>query len=358
MSRFLILDIGAGTMDVLYCDTESGLLYKAVAKSPVLYLAEKAASLPKDLLITGNEMGGGAISKVLRQRAQEAEVIMSVSSAATVHHNLETVRSWGIRVIEDTEAEDLRHNKKYSTLTTGDLEVERLKHILEGLGVSFSFDVVGICAQDHGTPPEGVSHLDYRHNIFKASLDDNPFPHTLLYRNDEVPVTLNRLMCIAQDAKMLPTDEIYVMDSGMAAILGASMDPQARPKEMVLILDVATSHTIGAAMEGEEIAGFFEYHTHDITLERLESLLGELADGKLEHKQILQEGGHGAYIRKTFGFQAAEIIIATGPKRMLVENSRLPIVFGSPLGDNMMTGTAGVLEAIRRRKGLGPILYL
>ncbi len=358
MSRFLILDIGAGTMDVLYHDTESGLLYKAVAKSPVLYLAEKAACLPKDLLITGNEMGGGAISKVLRQRAQDSEVMMSVSAAATLHHNLEKVRSWGIKIMEDSQAGDLRDNKKYSTLTIGDLDAERLKHIFKGLGVSFSFDVVGICAQDHGRPPEGVSHLDYRHSVFKSSLDDNPFPHALLYKDDEIPATLSRLISIAKSAKLLPTDEIYLMDSGMAAILGATMDPQARAKDKVLIIDVATSHTIGAAMEGGEIAGFFEYHTHDITLERLESLLGELADGKLEHGQILEQGGHGAYMRKAFGFQAAEIILATGPKRSLVENSRLPIVFGSPLGDNMMTGTVGVLEAIRIRKGLKPISYL
>jgi len=358
MSRFLILDIGAGTMDVLCHDTESGLHYKAVAKSPVLFLAEKAASLPGNLLITGNEMGGGSISKVLRQRAQEVEVMMTVSAAATVHHNLEKVRSWGIKIISDTEAEDLRHNKKHSTLTIGDIDIERLKHILKGLGVSFSFDVVGICAQDHGAPPEGISHLDYRHNIFKASLDENPFPHALLYKNTEIPGTLNRLISIADSAKIFPADEIFVMDSGMAAILGATMDPRVKPKEKVLVLDIATSHTVGAAIEGGEIAGFFEYHTHDITLKRLESLLGDLADGKLEHKKVVEEGGHGAYIRKAFGFQAAEIIVATGPKRRLVDNSGLPIVFGAPLGDNMMTGAVGVLEAIRRRKGLKEILYL
>jgi len=28
------------------------------------------------------------------------------------------------------------------------------------------------------------------------------------------------------------------------------------------------------------------------------------------------------------------------------------------LGDNMMTGTVGLLEAIRRKKGLNPISYL
>lgn len=358
MSKFLILDIGAGTMDILYYNTEFGLNYKAVVKSPVQYLAEKAASLPGNLLITGKEMGGGAISKVLSRRAQDAEVIMSISSAATVHHNLERVRSLGIKVVDDAEAESLRHSKRYHSLTVGDLELERLKQIIKGFGIPFSFDVVGICAQDHGVSPGGESQLDYRHKVFKANLDENPFPHAMLYKNDEIPVTLSRLMSIAESAKMLPTDEIYVMDSGMAAILGASMDPRAGQKERILILDVATSHTIGAALERGEISGFFEYHTHDITRERLDLLLCDLADGKLKHKQILLEGGHGAYIRKSFGFQAVEIIIATGPKRVLVEGSKLPIVFGAPLGDNMMTGTVGVLEAIRRRVGFQSIPFL
>ena len=52
-----------------------------------------------------------------------------------------------------------------------------------------------------------------------------------------------------------------------------------------------------------------------------------------------------------------DVIITTGPKRRLVEGSKLPIVFGAPLGDNMMTGTVGLLEAVRRRKELAPIHY-
>ena len=353
-----MMDIGAGTMDVLYYDEQSGLHYKAVVKSPVLYLAEKVKDLEGDLLITGCEMGGGPISQVLKQRAQEAEVIMSISSAATIHHNLENVRSWGIRVVEDKEADELRRNKRYRHLAICDLEAEWLKHIIKGFGVPFEFDVVGICAQDHGVAPADVSHLDHRHNTFKASLDENPFPHALIYATDSVPSTFNRLRSIAENARGLPADEVYVMDSGMAAILGASMDGLARSKERVLVLDVATSHTLGALLEGEEICGFFEYHTHDILLERLETLLVDLADGELVHKQILEEGGHGAYVRKAFGYRNVEVIVATGPKRSLVENSRLPIVLGAPFGDNMMTGTVGLLEAIRRLKGLKPIRYL
>ena len=148
------------------------------------------------------------------------------------------------------------------------------------------------------------------------------------------------------------------MDSGMAAMLGGSMDALARHRQHVLILDVATSHTVGAALIGDEIAGFFEYHTSDISLSRLEQLIQDLCEGNLEHDQVLKEGGHGAYLRKAVGFDAVDVIIATGPKRRLVEASKLPKEYGAPCGDNMMTGTVGLLEALRRRKGLEPINYI
>jgi len=356
MSRFLIIDIGAGTMDVLCCDSETDLSYKAVAQSPTLSLAQEVQGLHNNLLITGSEMGGGPISEALIQRAKNARVVMSASAAATIHHDVDKVRSLGIEVLKDEEAEAMRGDTGLSRLPIGDLDIDRLRYLLRGLGVPFSFDVAGICAQDHGIPAKGVSHLDYRHTFFKSRLDEDPYPHALLYRNDEVPPTFSRLTAIAESAEALPADEIYLMDSGMAAMLGATLDPQAARNERVLTLDVATSHTVGAALERGEICGFFEYHTRDITMERLEALLPELADGNLEHADIVREGGHGAYIRKAFGFEAAEIIVATGPKRGMLKNTHLPIVFGSPIGDNMMTGTAGVLEAIYRRKGLESML--
>ena len=358
MSKFLLIDVGAGTMDILYYDDASDLHYKSVVKSPVRDLAERAAALPGNLVITGTEMGGGAISNILRQRARDHEVVMSISSAATIHHDLEKVRSSGITVVEDQVAEGLKKDPGYSPLILGDLQLERLKRIVEGFGVDFSFDLVGVCAQDHGVSGPGLSHLDFRHNIFKAALDKSPYPQALLYEGGNVPSCMNRLSSIAADAGKLPADEVYVMDSGMAAILGSAMDTLARSKERILILDVATSHTLGAAVMGEEIGGFFEYHTRDITRDRIEQLIPDLADGKLDHARILKEGGHGAYIRKCFGFDAAEVLIVTGPKRRLVQGSRLPVAFGAPFGDNMMTGTVGLLEAIRRRKGLAPISYL
>jgi uncharacterized protein (DUF1786 family) len=355
MSTFLMLDVGAGTLDILYFDDESGLHYKAVVKSPVLTVAERARHLQGNLLVRGTEMGGGPVSEILLARAREVQVLMTPAAAMTIHHDLERVKASGIKTVDENEAAMLWATGRYSNLTLGDLEIPRLQGLVESFGVSFSFDVVGVCAQDHGVPPPGVSHLDFRHSLFKSSLDRNPFPHALLYGREEIPAPLNRLKGIAETASEIPAREIYVMDSGMAAILGGSLDPQAISKERIIVLDVATSHTLGAALERGEIAGFFEYHTRDITLLKLDSLVIELAEGRLVHERILQQGGHGAYVRKAFGFDRNEIILATGPKRRLIGGSRLPIRPGAPFGDHMMTGTAGLLEAIRRRKGLNPI---
>jgi uncharacterized protein (DUF1786 family) len=280
---------------------------------------------------------------------------MTPSAAMTVHHDLQRVKALGIRIVEEAEAARLWETGRFGTLTLGDIEISRLKAIVRSFGVPFAFDVVGVCAQDHGMPPGGVSHLDFRHLLFKQSLDRNPFPHALLYSSQEIPAPFNRLRAIAGGASDLPAAEIYVMDSGMAAILGGSLDPHACLKERILVLDIATSHTLGAALERGEIAGFFEYHTRDITLERMESLIVQLAEGDLVHERILEEGGHGAYVRKAFGWNRTEALVATGPKRRLVDKSRLPVQPGAPLGDHMMTGTAGLLEAIRRRKGLAPV---
>ena len=358
MSRFLMVDIGAGTMDVLCYESEADLHYKAVVKSPVRSIAEKAAAIPGNLIVTGCEMGGGPITGLLKQRAREANVVISSSAAATLHHDPQKIKSWGIQIVPDDRVEDFRQDHTYQSLILEDLEIERLQRIVEGFGLPFAFDAVVLCAQDHGVPPPGESHLDFRHNMFTDLLAHKPYPHTLLFKADEVPQALNRLTSLAHSARSLPTEEVYVMDSGMAAMLGGSMDVLARQKRNLLILDVATSHTVGAAMQGDEIAGFFEYHTSDITLARLEQLILDLCEGKLEHGQVLREGGHGAFVRNSYGFDAAEVIIATGPKRRLVEGSRLPMEFGAPYGDNMMTGTVGLLEALRRCKGMAPINYI
>ena len=358
MGRYLMLDVGAGTLDILYYDTDHDLHYKAVVRAPVRVLADAVRRTRGNLVVTGGEMGGGPVSQALIDRAATADVVMSADAAATIHHDLQRVTGRGIRVVSGGAAHALKHDLHFSHLRLGDIQPDRLRRLVEGFGVPFEFEAVAVCAQDHGAAPPGVSHLDFRHRIFAAALDRNPMPQALLYRSDRIPSEMNRLTSIARDARALPAERVYVMDSGMAAILGASMDVLAAGKQQILVLDIATSHTVGAALAEGRLCGFFEYHTKDITAVRLDRLLEDLPDGKLSHRRILEEGGHGAYCRDAFGYDTVELILATGPRRRLATTSALPITFGAPWGDNMMTGTVGLLEALRQPEGLAPIAFI
>ena len=329
--------------------------YKAVVRSPVRTTAERVLAAHGKLLIAGSEMGGGAVSQAIRQRAAAEEVLISEAAASTLSHDLDRVRALGLEVIDEERCRSLVTAGDYTVITLADLELDRIQSIVDGFGVAFDFDIVAVCVQDHGVAPPGVSHLDYRHNHYVPVLDAQPSPDALLYHGSDVPEDMSRLQAVRDAARRLPSPSIYVMDSGMAAILGATLDVRVRDCRRALVLDVATSHTVAASFEGNELCGFVEYHTKDISLSGMDSLLQELADGQLEHAQILTEGGHGAYSRRALGFDSIEIILATGPRRALLAGSNLRILLGAPLGDNMMTGTAGLLEAIRRREGWGEL---
>lgn len=351
MAQYLTVDIGAGTMDILYVDSAEQQHYKAVVKSPVLRMAERIAARPGNLAITGVEMGGGPVAAILKERAKTADVVITPSAAATLHHDPRRVAEAGIRILPEDDVAGLRRAPHYHHVELADLSPDDLRRIVAGFGVPWSFDAVGICAQDHGVAPPGTSHLDYRHQLMRRALAETPSPHSLLHPAGNIPETFNRLTAIAETARALPTDRVYVMDSGMAAILGASRDPLRRGKQRILVLDIATSHTVGATLVGDEIAGVFEYHTHDITPRRLAGLIRNLAEGTLTHAGILAEGGHGAYMRRAVGYADLELILATGPKRRLLFGSDIPFSLGAPMGDNMMTGTSGLLAAIRRVEG-------
>ncbi|MEJ2038106.1 MAG: DUF1786 family protein [Desulfosarcinaceae bacterium] len=358
MGAFLMIDIGAGTMDMLYYDPDSGEHFKAVVPSPVRDVARAIRRTSGALAVTGMEMGGGPVTAALQERAAREDVRISLSAAATLHHDPDRVRQWGLQVEPDDAMARYVDDPAYTEVVLADVQAERIWRIVGGMGFDLKFEVVALCAQDHGTAPKGVSHLDFRHNLHQDLLGGDPRPERLMFRSDQVPPAFNRLRCMASAAKALNAAEIYVMDSGMAAILGASQDLQLDPARPAAVLDIATSHTVGAVVHEDRIAGYFEYHTHDITLDKLERLLRDLPEGRIDHARVLAEGGHGAFLHETVGFDALQGILATGPKRRLVADSQLPVIWGAPWGDNMMTGTVGLLEAVRRVKGMEPVRYL
>ena len=131
MARYLMLDIGAGTLDMLVYDTDHDLHYKAVVRSPVRVLADEIRTLPGNLVVTGGEMGGGPVSQALIDRAKSAEVVMTAASAATLHHDLSRVAGHGIRVVEDKDAERLKTDSGFQHVRIGDLQPERLRKLVE-----------------------------------------------------------------------------------------------------------------------------------------------------------------------------------------------------------------------------------
>jgi uncharacterized protein (DUF1786 family) len=251
------------------------------------------------------------------------------------------------------EAQQQARKRNTARFKTGDIVVEDMVAILESMGIEPVVDFLGICVQDHGTPEEEISSLDFRHHILKGIIDEDPRPSAFLFEAHRIPPYLRRMRAVAMDARGIPSGKVYLMDTGMAAVLGASSDRSARGKGCIIVLDIASSHTLGALMVDGEIGGFFEYHTSAITPEILETLIMDLAAGRLSHEKILSEGGHGAYTRKALGLDAVETILATGPKRGIVSQIGVEgIVPGAPFGDNMMTGTAGLILAMAEREGL------
>jgi len=353
MTRWLMLDIGAGTLDLLVVDSEDGQHYKAVVKSPIRTVAEEIESTPGALAVTGGEMGGGRVTALLKERAAVDKVVIAESAADTLHHDRERVASWGLEIVCDADARLAADTKEMGHIHLADIQPGRIENLVTALGVPFEFEAVVVCAQDHGTAPPGVSHLDFRHNLFAEALSRTPLPHHLLHAREEVPESFNRLKTIAATAAELPTEGVYVMDSGMAAITGAAQDPHAAEAGCV-ILDIATSHTVGASLRGREVLGIFEYHTHDVTAAVLDDLLTGLTAGTLSHEAVLARGGHGAFIRQALACDGPCPIITTGPKRRLARDSRFDLIWGAPWGDNMMTGTVGLYTALARRLNQDP----
>jgi len=352
--RFLAIDVGASTLDALFLDTDSGDQFKLVAKSPTRALAERImACRSRRILITGRQMGGGPVTEAIKARARQCRVMMTRSAAETIHNRQERVRNLGVIVVSQKEAEHEARKGDACRFRSGDIVVDDILTMLKSMGVEPGFDFFGICVQDHGTPKGEVSSLDFRHRIFKGIIDKDPRPSAFLFEAEQIPPSFRRMRAAAIDAKRVPSKKIYLMDTGMAAVLGASSDPSARGKKSVVVLDIASSHTLGALLLDGEIGGFFEYHTRAVTPEILKALIVDLAEGRLSHERIISEGGHGAYTRKALGFDAVETILATGPKRSILRETGIKgIVPGAPFGDNMMTGAAGLILAIAGREGI------
>jgi uncharacterized protein (DUF1786 family) len=138
-----------------------------------------------------------------------------------------------------------------------------------------------------------------------------------------------------------------VIDTGVAAILGALCDPwvSERAVEGITLVNAGNAHTFCVNLVGEEVCGIFEHHTHGIDRDHLLSLIGKLREGTLTNDDVFKEGGHGAAVHRP---HPSRHIAVTGPNRKKL----LPDAYQTaPYGDMMLTGCFGLVRAWLKLRG-------
>ncbi|RLB59156.1 MAG: pyruvate formate-lyase activating enzyme [Deltaproteobacteria bacterium] len=346
MKPTLLLDVGAGTLDLMWTDGREKPFFKAVAASPVVTMARRIERIDGPLIVGGREMGGGPVSRALVERARRQRVVMTIQAAATIHNDPRRVRERGIEVVTPEQAAAIAATGEFTHLELGDIDRARILSLLDALGVAEAPRRLGICLQDHGRAPAGTSQLEYRHRSWVQQLEREPRLERLLIPSTEIDETFSRLRSAAAEAALLEgIEDIWLMDSGMAAVLGGWQEAAARGAGAAIIVDVATSHTMAALVEAGRLCGFFEMHTSDLEPSLFDEMIDALLQGRLEHRQVVSRGGHGAWQGRAPAGRP-QLMLLVGPQRRLLAGSRHPFMPGAPLGDNMMAGCAGLLAAL------------
>jgi uncharacterized protein (DUF1786 family) len=116
-------------------------------------------------------------------------------------------------------------------------------------------------------------------------------------------------------------------------------------KRRKLVVNLGNAHTLAALLERDKLLALWEHHTDCLDSNKLQHLLTKLAEGTIEHEEVFAEGGHGAYLSKSFpgGMAQVELIALTGPNRMRFADGSY--YRAAPHGNMMLSGAFGLLRA-------------
>jgi uncharacterized protein (DUF1786 family) len=342
--RILAIDVGTGTQDVLVF--EAGTLIEnavqLIMPSPTALVAQrvKVATADRvDLLLTGVTMGGGpdhwAVEAHLRAGLK---VYATADAARTFDDDLERVTAMGIRIVDGPNGPDAARR-----LELRDVYTAELMTALGAFGVSTAFDAVAVAVFDHGAAPPGVSDRRFRFDYLREQVDRGIGLTGFGFLADEIPERMTRMRAVA--SSWTGSEPLFVMDTGPAAVLGALEDRRVRSVERVTIANLGNFHTIAALLEGGDIRGLLEHHTGELTKAKLDGYLEALAAGTLSNQAVFDDMGHGA-LQAGAVSAPPELLTVIGPRRALLDGSRLHPYLAVPHGDMMLTGCFGLLRAL------------
>jgi uncharacterized protein (DUF1786 family) len=342
MNSILAVDIGSGTQDILIYQPRQEMEnnIKMILPSQTQIVAkqiERYTEEGKDIFIHGYLMGGGSSSGAVKKHLQAGLKLYATREAAlTIKDNLEKVTAQGIELTDSVPAGCGRVEFK-------DIDIPALRKTLslfeEELPGVFAFAV-----QDHGFSPDS-SNREFRFAHWQRFLNQGGKLSGLLYDHHNLPDYLTRmravLKCCRDDA-----EEIWLMDTGAAAILGSLEDTRVREATVndgSMLVNVGNQHTIAFLVTGNRVYGVFEHHTGLLTEQKLSDYLKRFQSGRLTHEEVFNDHGHGcAVLPEAVDFKF-DFISVTGPQRKLAANIGYLAV---PHGDMMISGAAGLIRGV------------
>jgi len=351
--RILCADIGTGTQDILLYDSrvdiENG--FKLVVPSPTMMVHRRLKALTRsgeDVLLSGLTMGGGPSQWAVEGHiAAGNQVFATPDAARSFNDDLDVIREMGIEVVSEDEAAALP--EAVVRLELRDFDFPAIAQAFAQFGVSLDdLTAVAVAVFDHGDAPPDYSDRQFRFDYIAERIRANSQLSTFAFKGEEIPPIMTRLQAVANSAQGIDAP-LVVMDTAPAAVLGAMLDNRVRQRERVVIANIGNFHTLAFRLGSGDIEGVFEHHTGMLDQAKLERLITALADGTLSHAEVFADHGHGAQINHAEpltivqdGFGA----VVTGPRRAMMQGSRLQPYFATPFGDMMLAGCYGLLAGV------------
>ena len=342
--RIASIDVGTGTQDILIF--EAGMVIEnavqLVMPSPTVLLANRvkqATADGVDLFLSGVTMGGGPGHWAIEAHLQAGHRVLATPDAArTFDDDLTRVEAIGIRIVDGAvPAGDARR------LELRDFYFAELMDALKTFGVSTDFDAVAVAVFDHGAAPPGYSDRRFRFDYLREQVGRGTGLEGFGFMAAEIPERMTRMQAVARSYS--GDAPLFVMDTGPAAVLGALDDPRVAAANPVMLVNIGNFHTVAFVLEQRRIAGLFEHHTGELTAAELEAYLERLAAGTLSNEEVFADMGHGA-LELGATARPPALTALTGPRRGLLNGSRLNPYLAVPHGDMMMAGCFGLLRAL------------
>ncbi|MDD5094189.1 MAG: DUF1786 family protein [Dehalococcoidia bacterium] len=346
--KILAMDIGGLTQDILLFDTSQTIenCVQMIMPSPTTILARKIREATKarlPIFFTGVNMGGGPSKRALTEHLKTGfKAFATTEAAATFDDDLEEVARWGVKIISEDEAPK---KTDVCIIETRDVDLTAVEEALSAFKVDSGFDAVAIAVLDHGAAPAGVSDRLFRFQHLRQTLEKSRELTAFAYLAEEIPPNLTRMKAVSRSLNRdLP---LLVMDTPVAAAIGAGEDREVAQHTHRLIVNVGNFHTLAFHLKGNSILGLFEHHTHGLSSDKLDDLITRLVKGELTNEEVFNDNGHGCVIIETSS--TIPFLTVTGPQRQLMIGSGLHPYFAAPYGDMMLTGCFGLVRAFALR---------